>query len=69
MQLELRIVDLQSIVRAAIDSTREASERKGLVLHLDFTPETVVRDPARVQQVFNNLRADAAGYRCGGAVR
>jgi two-component sensor histidine kinase len=62
LQLELRIVDLKSVVTAAIDFVRQAIEAKGLHLELDVASISVAGDQARLQQIVTNLVTNAIQF-------
>jgi PAS domain S-box-containing protein len=63
-RLEVRRVDLTSVIEAAIDTVRPAAEAKGvtLVQSLDPSVGPVAGDPDRLQQVVWNLLSNAIKF-------
>jgi len=64
LRIEIRPVDLPSIVDAAIESVRPAADAKGITLGRDMAevPARFAADPARLQQVIWNLLSNAIKF-------
>jgi len=64
MRLDIRPVDIQRVLEAAIDAVRPAADAKGLRLHtlLDPSAGPVNGDPDRLQQVVWNLLINAVKF-------
>jgi signal transduction histidine kinase/CheY-like chemotaxis protein len=64
LQLDLRPVDIATVVKAAIGTVTPAAEAKGIRLQLIQNPagSTVMGDPERLQQVFWNLFSNAIKF-------
>lgn len=64
LELHKERVELESVVRDAVDASREFVDRKGHELTVVLPPDPVVldADPARITQVFLNLLNNAAKY-------
>jgi signal transduction histidine kinase len=62
LPLEMRMVDLQNVVREAADSVRDAIGRNQLDLRLEVAPVLVSGDQARLQQVVTNLLTNAIQF-------
>ncbi len=64
MRLDLRRVELCSVVQNALDSARPAAEAKGIQLEADVASGigTISADPARLQQVISNLLSNAVKF-------
>jgi signal transduction histidine kinase/CheY-like chemotaxis protein len=64
LRIEIKPVDLPTIVEAAIDAVRPAAEAKGITLarETDQAPSTFAADPARLQQVIWNLLSNAIKF-------
>jgi PAS domain S-box-containing protein len=64
LRVDIRKIDLHSVVRAALDSVRPAAEARGVELSYALSPESAefVGDPDRLQQVFWNLLSNAIKF-------
>ena len=64
VRLDVRPVDPQAVVEAALETVRPAAEAKDIRLHKVLDPEagTVSGDPNRLQQVFWNLLSNAVKF-------
>ena len=64
LRLEMRRVDLASVVRAAADSVNPAAEAKELVVSLDLDPRVgpISGDPDRLQQIVWNLLTNSVKF-------
>jgi signal transduction histidine kinase len=62
LQLEMRLLDLKSVVLAATEFVREAVEQKQLVLDQNLTSVSVAADQGRLQQVVTNLLTNAVQF-------
>jgi signal transduction histidine kinase/CheY-like chemotaxis protein len=64
LRLDLRRVDLATVVRAAMDSARPAAEAKGLQLGVELDPQVgpISGDPDRLQQVVWNLLTNSVKF-------
>jgi PAS domain S-box-containing protein len=65
VRLEMRRVDLSSVVEASVNAVRPAAEAKGIGLELAIHPlagAAVAGDPNRLQQVFWNLLTNAVKF-------
>jgi PAS domain S-box-containing protein len=64
VRLEMRKVDLESVVEASVNAVRPAAEAKGVELKLSADPPigAVRGDPNRLQQVFWNLLTNAVKF-------
>jgi PAS domain S-box-containing protein len=69
MRLDVRPVDLEAVIRAAIDAVRPAADSKEIRLQCVLDPRAVgiTGDPDRLQQVVWNLLINAVKFtpRCG----
>lgn len=63
-QLESRAVDLNPLLRAVVDASREAADARHLTLWLSVSPEPLVvwGDPARVEQIITHLLSNAVKF-------
>ena len=67
LRLELRPLDLEPVVDAAIDALRPAADAKGIQLECGLTHAgAVLGDPDRLQQVVWNLLSNAIKFTPGG---
>jgi CheY-like chemotaxis protein/two-component sensor histidine kinase len=63
VRLDMRGVDVASILEASVNAVRPAAEAKGIELTLVIDPAGAVRaDPNRLQQVFWNLLTNAVKF-------
>lgn len=64
LRLEVRPVELISIIEAAIETVRPAAEAKAIQLERNFDPEAnlISGDPERLQQVIWNLLSNAVKF-------
>jgi signal transduction histidine kinase/ActR/RegA family two-component response regulator len=64
LRLEVRRIDLTTVLHEALDSVRPAAEAKGIRLQAILDPQAgpVSGDPGRLQQVFWNLLANAIKF-------
>lgn len=64
LRLDIRPVDLEALLTAALDSVRPSAEAKGIQLGTRFTPAAAPLrgDPERLQQVFWNLLSNAVKF-------
>ena len=72
LRIEMRPVDLASLVKAAVDSIRPAAEARGVTVERDLPAASLptAGDPDRLQQVVWNLLSNAVKFTpAGGAVR
>jgi signal transduction histidine kinase/ActR/RegA family two-component response regulator len=70
MRLDIRCVDLQPVLREALDAVRPAAEAKGIGIDAVLHPAFVSGDPARLQQIAWNLLMNAVKFTPkGGRVR
>ncbi len=63
-QLESRAVDLNTLLRAVVDTSRETADARRLTLWLSVSPEHLVvwGDAARVEQIITHLLANAIKF-------
>jgi PAS domain S-box-containing protein len=64
LKLEVRPVELEPIIQAAMDASRPAAEAKGIQIRARFDTEAgpVLGDPIRLQQVLWNLISNAVKF-------
>jgi signal transduction histidine kinase len=62
LQLEMRLVDMQTVVGAADEFIREAVDRKNIELRHHVSPVWVAGDQARLQQIVTNLLTNAVQF-------
>ena len=64
LRLDIRAVDLPSVISAAVDAARPAAEAKNLRLQtlIDPQAELILGDPDRLQQVVWNLLSNAVKF-------
>ena len=70
VRLDVRLVDLASIVEAALDTVSAAAEARGIRLEKDLEPvlRRVRADPHRLQQVLWNLLSNAIKFTGSGGL-
>ncbi|HEY8944331.1 MAG TPA: ATP-binding protein, partial [Polyangiaceae bacterium] len=67
MRLSLSQVDLEGVVREAVETVRPAAEAKSVDLVVELsTPHSLIADPQRLQQVVWNLLTNAIKFTSGG---
>jgi signal transduction histidine kinase len=62
LQLVMRVVELNAVVAAAIESVAESIAQKGIRLDSKLSPVYVAGDEARLQQVVTNLLTNAVQF-------
>jgi PAS domain S-box-containing protein len=64
LRLDLRVVDLDSVVLAALETVRPAAQAKEIQMTSNLEPGTnaVMGDPDRLQQIFWNLLSNAVKF-------
>ena len=64
LQIDLRIVDLSTVIEAAVDAVRPGLEAKQISFQIDLGPRAfpVMGDPNRLQQIFWNLFSNAVKF-------
>src|SRR5499426_2525132 len=70
IQVKMQTVELQPIVRAALDAVQPAAEAKGVAIEINApsSPIQFTADPNRLQQVFWNLLSNAIKFTPSGGV-
>lgn len=71
MELDLKVFDLQDMLRKLIRSFEFRAKSKGLELYLDMAeglPTWIKADPVRLQQILNNLVGNAVKFTSTGHV-
>jgi PAS domain S-box-containing protein len=70
VRIRLQPVDLAALVLQTLPMVQRASDQRGIVLHSDVPPLTVLADPVRLRQALLNVLSNAVKYnRPGGAVQ
>ena len=66
--LDLRVYDLNELLRSALDAIAEDVKEKGLVLDVVEAPEPLLAevDEQRIQQIFRNLLSNAVKFTAAG---
>jgi signal transduction histidine kinase len=64
LRLDMRVLDLVSLARTAVDSIRPTAEARGVIVDRDFAVPAMptVGDPDRLQQVVWNLLSNAVKF-------
>jgi PAS domain S-box-containing protein len=62
MRLEVQTVHLGRVLEAAVDAVRPAADAKGITIQERADGETMMGDPARLQQVIWNLLSNAVKF-------
>ncbi|HYX31238.1 MAG TPA: response regulator [Pyrinomonadaceae bacterium] len=64
LQIDLHVVDLSTVINAAIDAVRPAAEAKQIGFEIDLGPQAfpVMGDANRLQQIFWNLFSNAVKF-------
>jgi CheY-like chemotaxis protein/two-component sensor histidine kinase len=70
IQVKMQTVELQPIVRAALDAVQPAADAKGVAIETTApsSPIQITADPNRLQQVFWNLLSNAIKFTPSGGV-
>ena len=72
LRLDMRSIDLSTIVQSALDAVRPATSNKNIAVHAVIQPGvgTVTGDPDRIEQVVWNLLANAVKFTdAGGTIQ
>jgi hypothetical protein len=64
LRVDIRLIDLHGVIRAALESVRPAADARGVQLDADLAPEAseFCGDPDRLQQVIWNLLSNAIKF-------